>query len=245
MMSENRNSLFRIVLQSREKALFGMARRPGASSRGSLRSDRLAPGAVTSPRRAAPPSPPPTVRDETLVVLGEFGRPHGLRGEVRLKSFTGDPTAIADYGPLVASDGRRLEIASARPAAGASPDLLVVRITGIDDRTGAEGLNRITLSIPRTALGEAEDEDEFFNADLIGLSVFDGDGTEIGTVLDVPNYGGGDLLEIRPTVGGPSALLPFTRAFVPTLDIPNRRIVIDPPEDLFAPPGPKPADDPG
>ncbi len=86
--------------------------------------------------------------------------------------------------------------------------------------------------------------DEFFTADLVGLSVIDPQGTVLGTVADVPNYGGGDLLEIKPALGGPTALLPFTKTFVPDLDIANGRIVIDPPEDLFAPAGPRPPDEP-
>ncbi|WP_438345661.1 ribosome maturation factor RimM [Methylorubrum populi] len=224
-----------------------MARRPGSSSRGPARPDRLAPQAVTSARRPQTPdkSPKPASPDPSLVLLGEFGRPHGLHGEVRLKSFTGEPLAIAGYGPLHASDGRTLELEDARPAPGGSPDLLIVRVKGVDNRSGAEALNRITLAIARERLGQAEDEDEFFLTDLIGLAVEDEAGTVIGTIVAVPNYGGGDLLEIRPAAGGPTALLPFTKAFVPTLDLAGGKVVADPPEDLFAPPGPKPADDPG
>ena len=191
------------------------------------------------------PRPPSSPALQDLVLLGEFGRPHGLRGEVRLKSHTGDPLAIAGYNPLAASDGRSIEILDARPAPGAAPDLLVVRVKGVSDRTGAEALNRLTLSVPRTRLAEPEDEDEFLTADLIGLEVIDTAGQLVGTILAVPNYGGGDLLEIRPALGGPTALLPFTKAFVPSLDLRNRRAVIDPPEDLFAPPGERPADEPG
>ena len=223
-----------------------MARRPGSSSRGPARPEPLGRQTVTSARKPdAPKAAAPASLDPDLVLLGEFGRPHGLHGEVRLKSYTGQPLAIAGYGPLRASDGRTLELADARPAPGSSPDLLIVRVKGVDDRSGAEALNRVTLAIPRERLGTAEDEDEFFLADLIGLTVEDGNGTLIGTVVAVPNYGGGDLLEIRPAAGGPTALLPFTKAFVPILGIAGGRIVADPPDDLFAPPGPKPADDPG
>lgn len=223
-----------------------MARRPGSSSRGPARPEPLGARAVTSARKPPVPQPaPPASSDPSLVVLGEFGRPHGLHGEVRLKSHTGEPLAIAGYGALRASDGRDLEITDARTAPGGSPDLLIVRVKGVDGRTGAEALNRVTLSIPRERLGETAEEDEFFLTDLIGLRVEDGAGSVIGTIVAVPNYGGGDLLEIRPAAGGPTALLPFTKAFVPSLDIAGGRVVADPPEDLFAPPGPKPADDPG
>ncbi len=222
-----------------------MPRRPGSSSRTGGRPDRLAPGAVTSARRAPAPAASPAPIDANLVLLGEFGRPHGLRGEVRLKSYTGDPLAIAGYGPLSTSAGRTVELVDVRPASGASPDILIARVKGVDDRTGAEALTRVTLALPRDRLGQVEDADEFFLADLVGLSVVDGAGAALGTVTAVPNYGGGDLLEIRPTGGGPTALLPFTKAFVPSLDLGQRRIVVAPPDDLFAPSGPKPPDDPG
>ena len=222
-----------------------MPRRPGSSSRGGHRADRpgrLDPGTATAPRRPKPEADaplPPT--DPTLVRMGEFGRAQGLNGEVRLKSYTADRTAIASYGALLGADGRRIELTSVRPASG---DILIARVKGVTDRTGAEALNRLALFLPRARLGEAAEEDEFFAADLVGLDVVDTGGTSIGTVSDVPNYGGGDLLEIRSAKGGPTALLPFTKAFVPGLDLANGRIVIDPPEDLFAPAGPKPPDEP-
>lgn len=190
-----------------------------------------------------PDRPAPIASD--LVLLGEFGRPHGLRGEVRLKSYTGDPLAIAGYGPLVGSDGRSHVLRDARQAPGGAADLLIVRVEGLADRTGVEPLNRVTLSIPRARLDEPEDEDEFLTADLIGLAVVGADGATIGTIVAVPNFGGGDLLEIRPRAGGATALMPFTRAFVPVIDIAGGRLVADPPDDLFAPSGPKPPDDPG
>ena len=90
-----------------------------------------------------------------------------------------------------------------------------------------------------------EDEDEVYAAALIGATAVDAAGTLIGTIVAVPNYGGGDLLELRSPAGGTTALLPFTKAFVPVLDMEQRRVTVVPPEDLFAPPGEKPADDPG
>ncbi len=181
-------------------------------------------------REAAAPLPP------DLVLLGEFGRPHGLRGEVRVKSYTADPAGIAGYKPLIAGDGRRLTILSARQAPGGAPDILVARVEGVDTREAADILNRVRLHVERDRLQPAQDEDEFLLADLIGLPAVAPDGGPVGTIVDVPNYGGGDLLEIRPASGGPSALLPFTRAFVPEVDVPGRRVVVDPPADLFAPP---------
>ena len=160
-----------------------------------------------------------------LVLLGEIGRAHGLKGEVRLKSYTGDPLAIAAYGPLLTDDGRSFTLRSVRPAAGDQPDLLVAQIEGVATREAAEALNRVRLYAPRERLGAAEAEDEFFLADLIGLSARDEAGQALGTVVDVPNYGGGDLLEIAPP-RGPTILVPFTKAFVPTLDLNGGFVVV-------------------
>lgn len=168
-----------------------------------------------------------------LVLLGEFGRAHGLRGEVRLKSFTADPAAIATYGALRTEDGRAVVLTSVRPAGG-SPDLLVARVEGVTSREGAEALNGVRLHAAREQLGAPESEDEFLTADLVGVTVESPSGERLGRVVAVPNYGGGDLLEIAPAGGGATALLPFTKAFVPRVDLAGHRVVIDPPDDLFA-----------
>ncbi|WP_432419899.1 ribosome maturation factor RimM [Methylobacterium mesophilicum] len=206
----------------------------------------IAPGAATSPRAPAPkPAAQPVPPDPNLVLLGEFGRAHGLNGEIRLKSYTGDPQAIASYGALLTADGRTLTLADVRPAPGSSPDMLVARVKGVSGRNAAEALNRVAVFVPRDRLAAPEDEDEVYAADLIGATAVDAAGAVIGTIVAVPNYGGGDLLELRPPGGGATALLPFTKAFVPTLDMAGRRVTVAVPEDLFAPPGEKPADDPG
>jgi 16S rRNA processing protein RimM len=168
---------------------------------------------------------------ENLILLGEFGRAHGLRGEVRLKSFTAEPAAIAAYGPLAGDDGRRFVLTGVRPAGGA-PDMLVARVEGVETREAAEALNRVRLHAPRGRLPPPE-EGEFLAADLIGLAVETAGGETLGTIVSVPDYGGGDLLEIAPAGGGPTALLPFTKAFVPTVDLAGRRVVVDAPKDLF------------
>jgi 16S rRNA processing protein RimM len=174
-----------------------------------------------------------------MVLLGEFGRAHGLKGEVRLKSHTGDPLAIADYGPLRTDDGRTITLKSVRTAPGGAPDLLIAQVEGVTSREAAEALNRVRLLLPREKL-PAPEEDEYLLADLVGLTVQDQAGQVLGTILAVPNYGGGDLLDIAPAKGGPSALLPFTKAFVPVVDTASRRVVIDPPEDFFEPARPAP-----
>jgi 16S rRNA processing protein RimM len=178
---------------------------------------------------------------DDLVLVGEFGRAHGLKGEVRLKSYTGDPLAIAAYGPLASADGRTYSLKrNARPAPGGAPDMLIVQVEGVTSREAAEALNRTGLYLARDRLPPADEEDEFLLADLIGLPVQDEAGTLVGTIVDVPNYGGGDLLEIAPAKGGASALLPFTKAFVPVVEIARKRIVAALPDDFFEPAGRKP-----
>ena len=156
---------------------------------------------------------------------------------MRLKSYTADPLAIAGYGPLVATDGRRFELASVRPAAGDAPDLLVARIEGVTSREQAEALTRVGLFVDRAQLAPP-DEDEFYLADLVGLDAVDGTGRQLGRVAAVPDYGGGPLLDIAPVGGGPTVLVPFTRAFAPVVDLAGRRLVLAAP-DLFAPPEPR------
>jgi 16S rRNA processing protein RimM len=177
---------------------------------------------------------------DDLVLVGEFGRAHGLKGEVRLKSHTGDPQAIADYKPLIASNGKTYSLKSVRTAPGGAPDLLIAVVDGVTTREASEALNRVQLHVERDRLPPPDEDDEFLLADLIGLSVQTEAGDIIGTVVAVPNYGGGDLLEIAPAQKGPTALLPFTRAFVPVVDIAAKRIVAVPPDDLFEPAKPAP-----
>jgi len=178
-----------------------------------------------------------------LVLVGEFGRAHGLKGEVRLKSHTGDPQAIAGYRPLVATNGKTYSLKSIRPAPGGAPDLLIAIVDGVTTREASEVLNRVQLYVERDRLPPPDEEDEFLLADLIGLSVQNETGETIGTIVDVPNYGGGDLLEIAPAQKGPTALLPFTKAFVPLVDIAGKRVVAVLPEDFFDIGAPEPGED--
>ena len=164
------------------------------------------------------------------IVVGRFGAPHGVRGEVRLQSFTQDPKAIGSYGPLAGSDGRVFSLKSLRHV---KDNMLVVRVEGILDRTGAESLTHVDLTLERSALPPA-DEDEFYIADLVGLEAVDVSGETLGTIVDVPNYGGGDLIEIRPPHGGESLLFPFTKAVVPEIDLAGRRVTIAPPDEVEA-----------
>jgi 16S rRNA processing protein RimM len=163
------------------------------------------------------------------VLLGEIGRPQGLQGEVRIRSFTADPGAIANYGPLEDETGARLfEIDSLR----VTPKALTVRIKGVTSRDEAEALTGTKLYIPRSRLPERE-EDEWYHTDLIGLAVIDRDGAPIGTVIAIHNFGAGDLLEIRPASGGAAVLMPFTRDTVPEVDVEGGWLRVAPSEGLF------------
>ncbi|MBP0579601.1 ribosome maturation factor RimM [Labrys sp. LIt4] len=184
-----------------------------------------------------PPAP------QNLVVLGVFGAAHGLKGEIRLKSYTEEPLAIANYGPLLTKSGRQIKLASLRQA----KDVLIARVEGVSDRTGAEQLVNLQLFVARDALGMPEDEDEFFHADLIGLVARDEDGNRIGTVTGLFDFGAGDIIEVTPDdakkapEGAKEAsgsakplLLPFTKAVIPVIDIKAGHIVVVLPEETGA-----------
>ena len=158
------------------------------------------------------------------ICLGQIGAPHGVRGEVRLHSFTADPTAIASYGPLQTEDGQVVEIESLRPAKHA----LVARFSGIADRDAAERLANSKLYVTRDRLPELADADEFYHADLIGLRAVDDAGRECGTVVAVHNFGAGDLIELRRSDAARTELLPFDAARVPQVNIRGGTIVINP-----------------
>ncbi len=164
------------------------------------------------------------------ILLGVIGAPHGIRGEVRIKAFTGDPLAIADYGSLTDRKGRSFDISDIRPA----KEVVIARIKGVATREEAEALNGVELFVARDKLSASEDEDEFLQADLLGCSVVGPDGAALGTVTAVENYGAGDLLDIE-TPDGRSVLMPFTKAFAPRIDITARRIEAEPPLGLFEP----------
>jgi 16S rRNA processing protein RimM len=155
------------------------------------------------------------------VCLGQFGAAHGVRGEVRLYSFTADPPAIASYGALESEDGRVFEIEAMRPA----KDHFVARISGIADRNAAELLKNVKLYVPRERLPEPDEPDEFYHADLVGLSVVDREGQKLGTVVAVHNFGAGDLIEMNPEGGGKTELLPFDELHVPVVDIAAGKLV--------------------
>jgi 16S rRNA processing protein RimM len=159
------------------------------------------------------------------ICVAQIGAAHGLRGEVRLRSFTEDPMAVASYGALESEDGaQRFEIEALRPA----KDHFVVRLAGVNNRAAAERLTNLKLYVPRDRLPPPEDADTFYYADLIGLTAISTDGATLGTVTAIHNFGAGDLVEIMLSGGGETLLVPFTSAAVPTIDMAARRIVVVP-----------------
>lgn len=164
---------------------------------------------------------------EDRLCVGAISGSFGVKGEVRLKSFCAEPTALAEYGPLFTEDGARsFTITLTRPVAGG----LGARLSGVATKEEADALRGTSLYVARDKLPSLPD-DEFYHADLIGLEARDTGGVLLGTVIAVHNHGAGDLLEIGGG-GKPSVLLPFTMATVPTVDLNAGRIVINMPEGL-------------
>jgi len=160
--------------------------------------------------------------DVKRVLLGRVSGAHGIRGDVILKSFTEDPMGIGGYGILTNADGsQNFEITVKHITSKG----LVARVRGITDRNGAEALKGTELYVTREQLGEPSDG-EFFHVDLIGLSAVGDDGRDLGTVVDVVNYGAGDLLEIRLPGKTQTELVAFTKAFVPSVDFDKGQVVI-------------------
>ncbi len=158
------------------------------------------------------------------ILVGVVGAAQGVRGEVRIKSYTGDPAALGSYGPLETDGGRAvLKVLALRPL---KNDMVVARLEGIDDRDAAGALTNTRLYVDRSRL-PPPGEEEFYQVDLIGLGATTAGGEDIGRVVAVQNFGAGDLLEIAPDAG-PTLLVPFTKAFVPVVDFEARRVVIAP-----------------
>lgn len=162
-----------------------------------------------------------------LICVARIGAAHGVRGAVKLWTFTEDPFAVKRYGPLLSKDGKRqFELAQAREA----KDHLVATFKGVTTRDEAERLNGIELYVAREKL-PATDPGEYYHADLIGLAAVTADGDALGRVLAIHNFGAGDIIEIAPLKGA-TMLLPFTNAVVPEVDIAGGRVVIAPPQEI-------------
>jgi 16S rRNA processing protein RimM len=164
------------------------------------------------------------------ICVGAIAGAFGVRGEVRLKSFTAIPEDIAQYTPLETEDGTRsFTVKITRQINNG----LAARLSGVTTKEAADALRGTQLFVPRDRLPSLPD-DEFYHADLIGLDVTDTGGAPLGRVLAVLNNGADDLLELSAPGQKQTVLLPFTKAIVPTVDLAQRRIVADPPEGLFS-----------
>jgi len=162
-------------------------------------------------------------KPQNPIQMAVIGAAHGIKGEVRVKSYTGDPLALDDYGPLYAEDGRAFTILDIRM----QKDIAVVRFKGVNDRSAAEALTGTALFVDRDMLPDDLEDEEFYHADLIGLDAVDLGDAPIGKIIAVQNFGGGDILEIAR--GGKSTVLvPFTLAAVPVVDTKGRRVAVDP-----------------
>ncbi len=167
------------------------------------------------------------------ILLGVIGRPHGVRGLVRVTSYADPPEALASYGPLEAEDGRRFALRWVGAGVAELAELRDGAAVKLADRTAAERLTNLRLSVPRERLPAPEAE-EFYLADLVGLAAVDAAGTALGTVVALHDYGAGASLEIaRPD--GPPLLVPFTRAAVPEVDVANGKLVVAVPEVVEIP----------
>lgn len=163
-----------------------------------------------------------------LICIGAIAGAFGVNGEVRLKSFCSVPTDIASYGPLLTEDGSRsFRVTLTRPIAGG----LGARLSGVATREQAEALRGTGLFVPRDRLPALPD-DEFYHADLIGLSAYDTGGQLLGKVTAIHNHGAGDIIEISPASHKSALLLPFTKAIVPNVDLTAGRLIVDLPEDV-------------
>lgn len=163
------------------------------------------------------------------ICVGAIAGAYGVRGEVRVKSFCAEPEAIESYRPLTTEDGgQSFHLALIRPVKNG----FVARIAEVATKEQADRLKGTQLFATRDQLPALPD-DEFYHTDLIGLSVFDSGGAELGRVRSVQDHGAGDLLEIQRVGSSEAVLLPFTRAAVPTVDLASGRIVADPPDGLF------------
>jgi 16S rRNA processing protein RimM len=174
----------------------------------------------TRPDDAAP--------DPQLVLLGAVAGAHGIRGEVKLVSFTDPPDNIAAYGPLSTASGHSFVIERLRPLKGNS---FAVTLKGVTDRNTAEGLKSTQLFVARAALPEP-DEDEWYHGDLIGLSAETESGERLGEIVAVHDFGAGDLIEVGKRGEKGTVLVPFTKECVPVIDVRGGRVVIVPPEEI-------------
>ena len=167
-----------------------------------------------------------------LLRIGEILGAHGLRGEVRLRSFAADPAEIVSYSPLLAEDGKRSFAVTALRPAGRAPDLFVACLSGVTSRGAAEALAGTPLYVARERLLAGLGEEEFLHADLIGCRVETEGGKHVGAVVAVQNFGAGDLIEVALAGSRRTELLPFAARFVPRIDLAARLVVVSADPDV-------------
>lgn len=170
---------------------------------------------------------------DSRILLGVIGRPHGVRGLVRVTSHTADPADLTAYGPLTDAQGRRFVLRWRGEGLAEISEVVGDSEVKITDRTAAEKLTNTRLYIDRAQLPESQ-EDEFYLTDLVGLTAFDATGTQLGRVTAVHDYGAGASLEIERESAAP-LLVPFTHACVPDIDLPAGRLTVSPPIEVNAP----------
>lgn len=158
------------------------------------------------------------------ILVGEITGAHGIRGDVLVRSYTETPDAVAAYGPLTDASGKKSY--SLRIVRVTSKGI-VARVAGVEDRNGAEPLRGTKLYIERSKL-PATDETEFYHADLIGLRAVAADGSALGKIVSVQNFGAGDLLELKP-LEGETEFIPFENRWVPSVDLDAGIVVINRP----------------
>ena len=174
----------------------------------------------------------PEAAEADLVVVGRIGKPQGIKGEVTVQVRTDDPDARFATGATLLTDPaerRPLVVAGARWQNGR----LVVAFQGVPDRNAAERLRETLLQVDARTLPPPEDEDEFHDHVLRGMTAAGVDGSPLGEVVDVLHLPHGDVLVVRRTDTGGEALVPFVRAMVPVVDVARRRLEIDPPPGLL------------
>lgn len=158
------------------------------------------------------------------ILIAEIAGAHGIRGDVLVRTYTEDPEAVAAYGPLTDERGRSFVLHLIR----VTNKGVIARVSGIVDRNGAEPLRGTKLYIDRSKLPETTSA-EFYHADLIGLRAVSGDGTPLGVIVSVQNFGAGDLLELKPLESSETEFIPFQNRWVPSVDLEAGTLVIERP----------------
>jgi 16S rRNA processing protein RimM len=160
-----------------------------------------------------------TPRDQVLV--GVIVGAHGIKGEVKLKSFTSEPSSIGRYGPLQSTSGQSFEITKLK----AAKDDFIASLKNVSDRNEAETLKGVELFVSREKLPKLKTHEAYAH-DLMGLDVVLENGTKLGKLVAMPNYGAGDLLEVAVDGNSETVLIPFTNAFVPQEDFNSGKIIV-------------------